>query len=74
MSQESINHMLRRGRLSDGVIDVAYLQDIEKLPEYSRLSLEEKNALALMDSNSISAFLSSAAVRRDNAADDNRVS
>ncbi len=74
MSQESINHMLRRGRLSDGVIDVTYLQDIEKLPEYSRLSLEEKNALALMDSNSISAFLSSAAVRRDNAADDNRVS
>lgn len=74
MSQESINHMLRHARLSDGVIDAAYLQDIEKLPEYSHLSLEEKNALTLMDSNAISKFLRSARVRRDNAAEADHIS
>lgn len=74
MSKESIDQMLRHIRLSDGSINAACLQNIEKLPEYSHLSLEEKNAFALMDSNAISAFLSSAAIRRDKAGEANRIS
>ena len=74
MSQESVNRILHHARLGDGVIDITHLQNIEKLPEYSHLSSDEKNALALIDSVSIRAFLSSAAFHRGNAAEANRTS
>jgi hypothetical protein len=74
MSQVSIHHILHHALSVNGGIDIAYLQKVEKLPEYSELSLEEKNALALMNSDSIISFLSSAAVRRDDSEDANRIS
>src|SRR5438477_10565189 len=72
MSQESINQILHDARLSGGAIDSASLQKIKKLPEYSDLLPAEKNALDLIDNDSIIAFLNSAEVRRKNAVEDNR--
>jgi hypothetical protein len=73
MSQESINHCLSDARLSDGTIDWAYLQDIEKFPEYADFFLDEKQALVRIDRNSIITFLNSAKARRTNASDANRI-
>ena len=69
MSQENVNLLLRRINTKEGAIDALSLQNIKELPDYSQLPPEEKNAFTNADLNSINAFLSSAATRRDNATD-----